>query len=43
MTRICISMAGIITLASFAFADEPEWVNVVSNLGGEKWGAYGVT
>lgn len=28
---------------SCAFALEPTWVDVTNNVGGEKWGAYGVT
>jgi hypothetical protein len=33
----------LVLVALGSVADEPAWVNVTSNVGGETWGAYGVT
>ena len=45
LPRHAYLLLGSLTLAALpAFADGPAtWTDVTSNVGGDKWGAYGVT
>ena len=42
LPAVLLSMAGL-AVALSGEARSAEWVNVTNNVGGEKWGAYGVT